>query len=60
MLCKVTHCAGRVLANIRLHQLYVILSTVLQVFRFTHETLTEASYGNATAYTLVSYTAYFA
>ena len=28
-----------------------ILSTVLQAFRFTHETLAEASYGDSTAYT---------
>ena len=31
--------------------MHVILSTVLQAFRFTHETLAEASYGDATAYT---------
>ena len=31
--------------------MYVILSIALQAFRFTHETLAEASYGNATAYT---------
>ena len=37
---------------------HVILSTVLQAFRLTHETLTDASYGDATAYT--GYTAYFA
>jgi len=30
---------------------HVILSTVLQSFRFTHETLAEANYGDATAYT---------
>ena len=30
---------------------HVILSTILQAFRFTHETLAEASYGDATAYT---------
>ena len=29
----------------------VILSTVLQAFRFSHETLAEVSYGDATAYT---------
>ena len=28
-----------------------ILSTVLQAFRFTHEALAEASYGDAMAYT---------
>ena len=31
--------------------MHVILFTVLQAFRFTHETLAEASYGDATAYT---------
>ena len=31
--------------------MHVILSTVHQAFRFTHETLTEAGYGDATAYT---------
>ena len=31
--------------------MHVILSIVLQAFRFTHETLAEDSYGNATAYT---------
>ena len=29
-----------------------VLSTVLQAFRFTHETLDETSYGDATAYTV--------
>ena len=28
-----------------------ILSTIIQAFRFTHKTLTEASYGDTTAYT---------
>ena len=28
-----------------------ILSTIFQAFRFTHETLAEASYGDTTAYT---------
>ena len=31
--------------------MHVILSTFYQAFRFTHEALAEASYGNATAYT---------
>ena len=31
--------------------MHVILSIVLQAFTFTHETLAEDSYGNATAYT---------
>ena len=31
--------------------MHVILSTVLQAFRFTHETPAEASYGEVTAYT---------
>ena len=31
--------------------MHVILSTVHQAFRFTHEALTEASYGDTTDYT---------
>ena len=50
-LCTIASIETVALKQNSYRHMHVILSTVHQAFRFTHEALAEASYGDATAYT---------